>query len=807
MLYVWGSNASGQLGLAQRAARPARDASAERRRRSPSGGPESGFCAGAGCHVASPPTAARPEEPVPRLLASALGRRVCQVACGESHTLVLDETGTVLACGRNREGQLGLGHRDELEASELSTVEALGSERVAQVAAGSFHSLCVTSEGAALAWGLLHTATAPVRRAGPGAHLAGMEADSRTASRYARMLVQRSEQLYAGGEATGPARHVVRRMQTIPIEVPGLPRRAKVVQVAGGFSFTVLRTESGDMWGWGYNDCGQLGVGHRAHVTSATLMKLPAAAGRVAAFACGQQHTVVVDARGAVWAMGSNALGQLGQSLLPGHRRVHNACEALRVDVEATAVAVACGSFHSALLDAEGCLWTFGHSEYAQLGASAASTESEEHAMARGFNVGAATVEDRRSAPRRLPKPELSKGGLHGDGRYTAIACGALFTVAATAAGSLFTFGWGEGGALGHNENRPYRLGAKRVTALEGVAVDAVGAGGKHVVALGMGQHQHVLAPLRGGCAPGAEDSVVVLVGASRERFTLHRAVVESRCPTLLAIAAMAERWAPALLDMEEGGEGGEPTPRGVPRAVLPHVTAQVFAAIVDFLYFDRLDFKSWLTGGVARAARALNLRRLHLAAEARSRAAAEGQTLGALPPSSFVDDLRERGLKDMGGHDVWFRFPCGRMLSCHTAVLAAHSEYFDRLLRSPDFREAGAEGRTFDLGDVSPETFGLLLSWVYTGALCDCHEEPSAALELLAAADRFGFSYLLEVLDSALADAVLESELPREHVSWLAEHVERHNARRLTAACAHQLAPESPTAQHAAPSAVFAGG
>lgn len=108
-IFAWGSNLNGQLGVG-------------------SSGPD----------LTSP-------VPVPNFGVS----RVKDVAAGDRHTLALLSDGTVLACGSNRDGQLGDGTTNN--RSTFAPVQNLIS--VKAVAAGRSHSMALTSNGGIRAWG------------------------------------------------------------------------------------------------------------------------------------------------------------------------------------------------------------------------------------------------------------------------------------------------------------------------------------------------------------------------------------------------------------------------------------------------------------------------------------------------------------------------------------------------------------------------------------------------------------------------------------------------------------------------------
>ncbi|CAN0164477.1 unnamed protein product [Ectocarpus sp. 6 AP-2014] len=70
------------------------------------------------------------------------GKRIIQVACGSYHTISLDDEGRVYPFGRNNHGQLGTGTRED--ACRPCFVEGLSQSFVCQVAAGFYHTLCLT---------------------------------------------------------------------------------------------------------------------------------------------------------------------------------------------------------------------------------------------------------------------------------------------------------------------------------------------------------------------------------------------------------------------------------------------------------------------------------------------------------------------------------------------------------------------------------------------------------------------------------------------------------------------------------------
>nr|VZI08916.1 unnamed protein product [Spirometra erinaceieuropaei] len=126
-IYVWGSDSYGQLGLNDGSERMEVDevpAGASRR------------VSRSSCSSAS--GVSGPLISVPTLIKNMRKLRVTYVACGESHSVLLTQSGQLFTFGSGRFGQLGHGNNKQSGPSLLS---ALSGREVLQVACGSNHTL------------------------------------------------------------------------------------------------------------------------------------------------------------------------------------------------------------------------------------------------------------------------------------------------------------------------------------------------------------------------------------------------------------------------------------------------------------------------------------------------------------------------------------------------------------------------------------------------------------------------------------------------------------------------------------------
>jgi hypothetical protein len=171
--------------------------------------------------------------------------RIKQLVAGEEHTVALSEGGTAYAWGCGRRGQLGLGDKEpRCVPTPLDTL----ARKVAQVAAGAFHTLLLLTAGTMYACG-------SGKQLGLG--------------------------VYTGSGDTA-----------VPTLVAHLAKR-RMRAVASGAVFSMAVSNEGEVFAWGIGRDGQLGLGDRRDRLVPTLvssLNLESADGRVVMVrVCGQR--------------------------------------------------------------------------------------------------------------------------------------------------------------------------------------------------------------------------------------------------------------------------------------------------------------------------------------------------------------------------------------------------------------------------------------------------------------------------------------------------------------------------------------
>ncbi|XP_009892293.1 PREDICTED: probable E3 ubiquitin-protein ligase HERC4 isoform X1 [Charadrius vociferus] len=297
-----------------------------------------------------------------------LNKRVRDVGCGLRHTVFVLDDGTVYTCGCNDLGQLG----HEKARKRPEHVGALDAQNIVAVSCGEAHTLALNDKGQVYAWGLA-----------------------------------------TDGQLGLPGTEECIR---VPRNIKSLSE-IQIVQVACGYYHSLALSKASEVFSWGQNKYGQLGLGYEykkqnsPHVIK-SLLGIP-----FAQIAAGGAHSFVLTLSGAIFGWGRNKFGQLGLND-DNDRYVPTLLKSLRTQ---KVVHICCGEDHTAALTKEGGVFTFGAGGYGQLGHNSTSHEINPRKV---FELMGSVV--------------------------TQITCGRQHTTAfVPSSGRIYSFGLGGNGQLG----------------------------------------------------------------------------------------------------------------------------------------------------------------------------------------------------------------------------------------------------------------------------------------------------------------------------------------------------------------------
>ncbi|NXE32722.1 HERC4 ligase, partial [Ptilorrhoa leucosticta] len=297
-----------------------------------------------------------------------LNKRVRDVGCGLRHTVFVLDDGTVYTCGCNDLGQLG----HEKARKRPEHVGALDAQNIVAVSCGEAHTLALNDKGQVYAWGLA-----------------------------------------TDGQLGLPGTEECIR---VPRNIKSLSE-IQIVQVACGYYHSLALSKGSEVFSWGQNKYGQLGLGYEYKKQTSPQMIKSLLGIPFAQIAAGGAHSFVLTLSGAIFGWGRNKFGQLGLND-DNDRYVPTLLKSLRSQ---KVVHICCGEDHTAALTKEGGVFTFGAGGYGQLGHNSTSHEINPRKV---FELMGSVV--------------------------TQITCGRQHTTAfVPSSGRIYSFGLGGNGQLG----------------------------------------------------------------------------------------------------------------------------------------------------------------------------------------------------------------------------------------------------------------------------------------------------------------------------------------------------------------------
>jgi alpha-tubulin suppressor-like RCC1 family protein len=283
---------------------------------------------------------------------------VASVSLGYNHSAAITKNGDLYTWGENLDGQLG----DGTKTNSSKPVKIMSN--VASVSLGDWHSAAITTSGDLYTWG---------------------------ANYYGQL-----------GDGTSGA---TASMRSTPVKI-----MSNVASVSLGYSSSAAITTNGDLYTWGWNNCGQLGDG--TTTDSSTPIKIMSNVANVSLNhddSCGE-YSAVITTSGDLYTWGYNEDGQLGDGTTTSR--------STPVKIMSNAVSVSLGKAHSAAITTNGDLYTWGNNLwFGELGDGTTTN---------------------RSTPVKIKSniASVSLGGYH--------------SAAITTNGNLYTWGRNDDGQLGN---------------------------------------------------------------------------------------------------------------------------------------------------------------------------------------------------------------------------------------------------------------------------------------------------------------------------------------------------------------------
>lgn len=306
----------------------------------------------------------------------------CIVGGNEVLAVVMKD-GSVFTCGLNKSGQCGNGTFEErvILATPVRALTGIPIDLVA-AANGCEHMLAVATDGSVYSWGYNDRGQLGLGSTISKSHTPRMIDSLREKYHitYAAVSYHHSAVVSSAGELLTFGMNDCGQLgldhtqhQHTPQLVDALSSQV-ITKVACGLYHTVVVTAGGEVYSFGKNDYGQLGLGHARNAKVPSLVKISTSDSdeKIVDVSCGYYHTVVITEKGKLITWGRNDYGQLGI----GSKDHKNTPQYVPLPLSSKIKYTSCGCYHTLILLANGRVMVFGRNNKGQLGAGARTLPS-----------------------------------------------------------------------------------------------------------------------------------------------------------------------------------------------------------------------------------------------------------------------------------------------------------------------------------------------------------------------------------------------------------------------------------------------
>ena len=227
----------------------------------------------------------------------------CKFSLGSFNSGGIDSNGLLFNWGRGRYGQIG----NNLTSDQITPVSVAGVLKTfCKISLGNEFGLSIDKNGRAWSWGY---------------NLNGNLGDNSTTSRITPVSILGSVKTFC--------------------------------EISAGLNHSMGITNSGGVWGWGFNLYGNLGD------NSTTSRRTPVSVAGATKTFCkinsGEYHNASIDKYGRVWTWGYNNFGQLGDNSITSRRTPVSILGSVKTFCE-----ISCGRYHTMAIDKNGRAWGWG---------------------------------------------------------------------------------------------------------------------------------------------------------------------------------------------------------------------------------------------------------------------------------------------------------------------------------------------------------------------------------------------------------------------------------------------------------------
>ena len=303
-----------------------------------------------------------PAQPFPKQIIRLNNIKIKYVACGDAHTLAISDNGDIYSWGGSGCGQLGHPNISELPKDNDSfpylpfpkIIDSIQDIKMCDISCGKTHSVAIDNSGNVYSWGGGASGQLGVK----DISLLPLDEDSypyqplpcvlsclkqnniyitkAVCGEVHTLLLSTTGELYSFGSGAkgqlglGPIKNLPidcdnYQFMPVPKKIGGILQNKRIVYISSGDNHCMVIDSEGKLYGWGFAKFGQIGMTpdevkiYDTDIDGNPIISSPVHISKMGNLimekvSCGENHTIVLTNKGIVFGFGLNLYGQLGIS-------------------------------------------------------------------------------------------------------------------------------------------------------------------------------------------------------------------------------------------------------------------------------------------------------------------------------------------------------------------------------------------------------------------------------------------------------------------------------------------------------------
>jgi alpha-tubulin suppressor-like RCC1 family protein len=307
---------------------------------------------------------------------------IIDISVGQTFSMALKSDGTVWTWGSNQYGELG----NNSLVKSTTPIQVPGLTNITQISAAAVHSMALKSDGTVWTWGFNYfgqlgngdsgvdtNQMAPIQVKGIGGIGFLTNIKQVDGGSLYSMALSNDGSVYSWGQdPAGGSIYVLgtddRWGSSTPIKVEnptGDGFITNIKKISTQFASTLLLTETNEVYSFGANESGQLGLGN---VINYALPQKINSLTNVKDIEVGENHSTVVKNDGTVWSFGGNSFGQLGDNSIASKTFPVQVINETGIGFLDNIQQVSAGTHYTIALKSDGTLFVWGSATDGKLG-------------------------------------------------------------------------------------------------------------------------------------------------------------------------------------------------------------------------------------------------------------------------------------------------------------------------------------------------------------------------------------------------------------------------------------------------------